>query len=159
MTGVSDAEKRIKVLEEEIEKLRDIETIKNLKYRYWRCVDNRLWDELADCFTEDASVDYGFGIQLNGRRAIKKFFIMIVGQRFSESMHQGHNPEIEVTGKSARGRWQIDQFGIESKTGKAVRIGGIYVDEYVKDGDGWRIKKSTKERYNYRYTLDMEEFE
>ena len=36
------------------EDLVEIELIKQLKYRYMRCVDRKLWSELPDCFTEGA---------------------------------------------------------------------------------------------------------
>ena len=36
-----------------------LEEIRQVKYRYLRCVDQKRWDELADVFTPDASVDYG----------------------------------------------------------------------------------------------------
>jgi hypothetical protein len=37
----------------------ELEKIRRLKYRYLRCVDLKLWDEIADVFTEDATADYG----------------------------------------------------------------------------------------------------
>jgi SnoaL-like domain len=36
-----------------------LEEIRQVKYRYLRCVDLKLWDQLADTFTPDATVDYG----------------------------------------------------------------------------------------------------
>ena len=39
--------------------LATIEEIRQVKYRYLRCVDLKLWDELAGVFTPDATVDYG----------------------------------------------------------------------------------------------------
>ena len=39
--------------------LATIEEIRQVKYRYLRCVDLKLWDELAEVFTPDATVDYG----------------------------------------------------------------------------------------------------
>ena len=35
--------------------LQEIEAIKRLKYRYFRCIDTKAWKELEDCFSEDAS--------------------------------------------------------------------------------------------------------
>ena len=37
--------------------LATIEEIRQVKYRYLRCVDLKLWDELAEVFTPDATVD------------------------------------------------------------------------------------------------------
>ncbi len=34
-------------LEARIRRLEDIGAIERLKYRYWRCLDLKLWDELA----------------------------------------------------------------------------------------------------------------
>ena len=39
--------------------LATLEEIRQVKYRYLRCVDQKLWDEIADVFTPDATADYG----------------------------------------------------------------------------------------------------
>ena len=36
-----------------------IEEIKRLKYRYFRTLDLKLWDEFGDCLTEDVTARYG----------------------------------------------------------------------------------------------------
>ena len=36
-----------------------LEAIRRVKYRYLRCVDLKLWDEMAEVFTPDATADYG----------------------------------------------------------------------------------------------------
>ena len=55
-----------------------LEEIRRLKYRYLRCVDLKLWDEIADVFTPDATVDYGTlalgqPVRLTGRDEIVAF--------------------------------------------------------------------------------------
>jgi hypothetical protein len=35
--------------------LEEIEAIKQLKYRYFRCLDSKRWAELAECFAPDAT--------------------------------------------------------------------------------------------------------
>jgi hypothetical protein len=44
------------------EDLVEIELIKRLKYRYLRCLDQKLWDEIETCFTPDATARYGGGL-------------------------------------------------------------------------------------------------
>ena len=44
-------------LEARIRQLEDVAAIERLKYRYWRCLDLKLWDELAGCFTDQATAD------------------------------------------------------------------------------------------------------
>src|ERR1700747_2602611 len=56
-----------------------LEEIRQVKYRYLRCVDQKLWDEMADVFTADATVDYGtrvYGqpLKITGRDEIIAFF-------------------------------------------------------------------------------------
>ncbi len=36
-----------------------MEGIRNVKHKYWRCLDLKLFDEPAECFAEDAVADYG----------------------------------------------------------------------------------------------------
>ncbi|MFA5367999.1 MAG: nuclear transport factor 2 family protein, partial [Dehalococcoidia bacterium] len=77
--------------------MEDIEAIKKLKAKYWRCVDNKLWDELRDCFTGDATLEYGTD-NPKGRDAIIDFLSKSTGNKKIVTIHQGHNPEIEITG-------------------------------------------------------------
>ena len=53
---------------------RDLEAIKRLKYKYMRCIDRKLWDELADVFVPDATAAYSSGkYAFTGREAILDF--------------------------------------------------------------------------------------
>ena len=36
-----------------------LEEIRQVKYRYLRCVDQKRWDEFADTLTLDATASYG----------------------------------------------------------------------------------------------------
>ena len=74
MTDLSELEKRIRVIE-------DIEAIKKLKAKYFRCVDKKLWEEMETVLTEDAVADYGMGIELlQGRKAIIEFLKKNLGR-------------------------------------------------------------------------------
>ena len=37
---------------------RDVEAIKQLKYRYLRTLDLKQWDDFAECFVPEATGDY-----------------------------------------------------------------------------------------------------
>ncbi len=130
-------------LEARIKTLEDIEAIKRLKCKYWRCVDRKLWNELAECFTEDAVADYGPRRKCQGRQAIIQFLKQSLGQESSATFHMGHNAEIEITGdNTARGTWVLnDYIVIQSNTKR--KGWGFYDDEYVRENDQWK-KKATK---------------
>lgn len=131
-------------LEARIRSLEDIEALKRLKAKYWRCLDRKLWDEIAECFTEDAFADYGPQMRFEGRQAIVKFLKDSLGRESIISTHGGHNPEIEITGTaSARATWALNDYIVIQPNTKR-RGWGFYEDEYVKENNTWRIK-TTKE--------------
>lgn len=138
---------------EKIEILYDIEEIKKLKHRYWRCNDLKLMDEIGHCFAAGAFADYGPGIQLRGREAIVSFLRENMGRKDLVSIHQGFNPEIEITGKrSARGRWGFYNYMNYADAGIVMHIWATYDDEYTRERGQWKIK-STKITYIVTETI------
>jgi bile-acid 7alpha-dehydratase len=137
MADLSELEKRIGVME-------DIEAIKKLKAKYFRCVDKKLWEEMETVLTEDAVADYGMGIELlQGRQAIIEFLKKNLARDSMISVHQGHNPEIEITSDTtARGVWVLNDRLI-IQTIATLNGWRYYEDEYVKLNGEWK-KKSTK---------------
>jgi len=118
-----------------------IEAIKELKVRYWYCVDNKLWQELADCFAEDAVADYPNG-KRQGRGAVAEFLQRTLGR--GPVIHKGQNPEIVVTGDTlARGTWEAIVSMTDARTGSEVEIQTFYEDEYCKEQGKWKIRSTS----------------
>ncbi|MCK5654193.1 MAG: nuclear transport factor 2 family protein [Dehalococcoidia bacterium] len=131
-------------LETQIRVLGDIEAIKKLKAKYWRCIDKKLWDELEDCFIENAVADYGKNLNFQGRKAIIQFLKDNLGSDSVITVHQGHNPEIEITSDTtARGIWALHDY-LVFQPNITINGWGHYEDEYVKQNGEWK-KKSIKE--------------
>jgi len=122
--------------------LHEIEAIKRLKYRYLRCLDQKRWDELAECFTEDARSSYGGGrYAFAGRDAIMDFLRKSMGAPSFLSSHRVHHPEIELTGPdTATGIWALEDTVIETRAGITIRGAAFYEDEYVKRDGAWKIR-------------------
>jgi hypothetical protein len=133
MVELDDLAKRIATLE-------DIESIKRLKAKYWRCMDNKLWEELASCFVEDGSLtDEASNSQFRGRQGIAQG----VGKALADTitMHQGHNADIEMASETtAMGRWVLHDRILFLDTSTFFRGYGFYEDEYVKENGQWKIK-------------------
>ncbi len=120
--------------------LNDIEAIKKLKARYWRCVDKKLWTELVEVFTEDATLDYG-DTRLDGGKTIAQSIKEVLAD--AATAHGGHSPEIEITSDTtAKGIWAFMDYLVWGSDTKMMGF-GHYEDEYVKEDGHWRIK-STK---------------
>jgi len=134
MTELEELKQRVRVLE-------DIEAIRRLRNKYFRCLDGRLWDEMAECFTDDVSAQYFNGeFKFEGKKALLGFFEMGMTDALI-GMHHGHHPEIEITSETtARGTWGLYNYLIDRKNNRGQRIAGIYQDEYVKENGRWKIK-------------------
>lgn len=122
--------------------LHELEAIKRLKYKYLRCLDQKRWDELAECFTEDARSSYGGGrYAFEGRDAIMEFLRRAMGAPSFLSSHRAHHPEIEFSSPTAAtGIWALEDTVIETRAGITIRGAAFYTDEYVKQGDAWKIR-------------------
>src|SRR5271170_271688 len=130
-----------------VEELRTIEDIRQVKYRYLRCVDTKLWDEIGDTFTEDATVDYGtkaYGkpLKMSGRDEIVAFFRTQLGPGIL-TVHAAGQPEITVDGDTATGIWSFQDTVIATKYRVVVSGAAFYHDRYRLEADGrWRISQT-----------------
>ena len=121
--------------------LEAIELIKQLKARYFRFLDTRNIEGLQSVFTADATArfkgpDYDF--DLSGWPALEAFY----RKSFSADafgMHNGHHPEIEVSGDHATGIWYLQDIFVQLKHDITVMGSALYEDEYRREGGVWRI--------------------
>lgn len=142
MADRSDLEARISVLEA-------IEAIKQLKARYWRCLDKKLWDEFGSCFAEDATFDVGAtplgpaGLP-RGAGEIAEYVKGRMERNSATTFHQGQGLEIlSMTDTAIKAIWRFhDQIVVkpDGLTTESLEGGGFYEDEYVKVAGQWKIR-------------------
>ncbi len=132
-----------------LQQLSDLEEIRQLKARYFRCIDTGAEGELATLFTEDVTIDLrggGYRLQVRGRDEMVDF----IGSSFNSdvvAMHHGHTPEIELTGADdARGTWYLQDRFINPVRGTDTAGASLYRDTYRRTDDGWKIASSEYER-------------
>ncbi|MFC1823155.1 nuclear transport factor 2 family protein [Thermodesulfobacteriota bacterium] len=129
-------------LEAKIQRLEDMEAIKRVKYKYFRCIDRGLWDNLGECFAEQGVADYGGNSVLKGGEAITTYFKENIAPNFSICVHHGHNPEIDFTSETAAtGVWQLESFLVSSQTNIGLWIAGYYEEEYIKEKGEWKLNR------------------
>ncbi len=130
--------------------LHEIEAIKRLKYKYFRCLDLKLWDEMRECFVEEATSAYGDGkYSFRGREQILKFLQEFMDRPTVLSAHHGHHPEIDLTSPTtAVGIWALADVFIDLDANITLRGAAFYRDEYVKVNAKWKIKSTG---YNRTY--------
>ena len=124
-----------------IQRLEDIEAIKNLKSRYaGYCDDDYSPDDLVTLFTEDAIWDGGQMGRCEGREAIRTFFSAASGA-VPFAIHHVTNPLIEVDGDRATGRWYLWQPCVFSKGDQALWMAGPYHDRYRRVDGNWLFEE------------------
>lgn len=128
-----------------IRELLDREQLKELRAKYFRCLDLRDLEGFASVFTEDAVLEVPeVDLVLNGREEIATKVLASVAD--AVSAHHGHTPELTFTGAdTATGIWAMQDIVEWPRAASGERIGitgvGHYHDEYVRVNGQWRIAK------------------
>ena len=140
---------------EPVERLMATEEIKQLKARYFRCMDTKDWAGFEQVFAADAVMDMSSEMRdqttrggiTRGAAQIAAMVRTVVGPVVT--VHHGHMPEIEITSpRSARGVWAMEDK-LRWPEGSPVRTihgYGHYHETYERTDDGWRIKTITLTR-------------
>lgn len=134
-------------LQRRASRLEDIEAIKRLQRAYGYYVDQALWDQAADLFVDDATIEIGLDGVYVGKDRIRQYLYALGGGRkgLGEGRLNEHlqlMPVIDVApdGKTAKARWRalimVGRLGHDAEWGE-----GPYENEYVKVDGVWKIGK------------------
>ena len=121
-----------------------LEEIRRVKYRYLRCVDLKLWQEMAEVFTPDATADYGSPatgqpLKFGSRDEIIAFLRDKLGPDII-TLHAAGQPEIDIDGAVASGTWRFEDTVIATEYRVVIKGAAFYEDRYERGEDGrWRI--------------------
>jgi uncharacterized protein (TIGR02246 family) len=131
------------------QQLSDLEDIRQLKARYFRCIDTGNEAELAGVFAEDVTIDLrggGYRLRVEGRDNMVAF----IASSFNSDIiaqHHGHTPEIRFTGPdSAQGTWYLEDRFIDPVRGTDTAGSALYHDTYARTDDGWKVQHSEYDR-------------
>ncbi|WP_374281821.1 nuclear transport factor 2 family protein [Novosphingobium sp.] len=132
-----------------LQQLSDLEEIRQLKSRYFRCIDTGNSAELATCFADDIVVDYrggGYRLVVKGKDDMVEFLASSFHSDIV-AMHHGHTPEITfVDADTAKGTWYLEDRFIDPVRGEDTYGTSLYYDTYVRTADGWKLKHSEYDR-------------
>ncbi|MBY0509826.1 MAG: nuclear transport factor 2 family protein [Rhodospirillaceae bacterium] len=136
----------------EFERLSAIEEIKQLKARYFRCMDTKDWAGMVDVYAPDAEADF----RAESPDGFVKGAAQIVAYTRGSiatvtTVHHGHMPEITVlSADEAVGVWAMEDLlywpegeGITRADGTRIsRLHGFghYHETYRVHGGRWRIQ-------------------
>ncbi|MET0290908.1 MAG: nuclear transport factor 2 family protein [Steroidobacteraceae bacterium] len=148
----------LEALSHDVSRLESLREVKDLQRSYVHFAQAGRWNEMAALFARDAKFIRG-DETVNGGAAIAKWLMRRGGGR------QGLAPgalnfelideplaNLSGDGKSAKARWMSLALSGDGR-GKSRIEGGIYENEYVREGSGWKISVS---RYYPQYDGDYE---
>jgi hypothetical protein len=134
---------RVDALETQARAASDYVAIANLQAIYGYYVDKSRWDDAADLFADDATLEIAGRGLFTGQPRIREYLHQLGDMEYGRLYnHLQLQPVIHVAadGASAKARWrsfmQVGKLGKEARWGEAT-----YENEYVKDGGTWKIRK------------------
>ena len=147
-----------KTLEQRITALEDQAAIEQLRHRYWLSLLDKNVDELVNSFVEDARLEYGFGIVLEGKAAIEEFFHSLLDSPdLIRQVPRGANRQIALLDEAtAKGRWLVEVVVMRENEEKGTRIGVQYLEDYRKVEGQWKIAAMKNDYLSFE-TVDLKD--
>jgi hypothetical protein len=119
----------------------DIYAIEQLKYRYFRFLDQKKMDDLEQLLLPECTASYHGGRHTAPNRTVlMEFLRRTIGSQRMVSMHHGHHPEITLQSDTeATGIWYLHDIVLDFIDQTRLEGNGFYEDRYQKVGDTWKI--------------------
>jgi acetyl esterase/lipase len=125
-------------------RLQDEQTVENLQRIYGYYFDRAAWDQVADLFAPDATLEMGLQGVYVGKQHLRRFLETLSPQGLSAGVLNDHIQlqtlvDIAPDGKTAycRSR-ELAMTGVYGKSGAWSE--GVYENTYVKDHGIWKFK-------------------
>ncbi|NWK94439.1 nuclear transport factor 2 family protein [Sphingobium lactosutens] len=130
-------------LKKDVRVLKDIEAIRELKYRYLNCVDTGDMAGLRALLHDDLTTDFAgghFEVELRGADRFIEFIGKTLHSRFI-AIHLGHHPRIDIIGEhEALGSWYLWDDDMDLTTATRIFGTALYEDRYVRVDGRWLIR-------------------
>jgi hypothetical protein len=144
--AVQALEARVAALEQRKERIEDVNAIERLQGAYGYYVDRALWDEVANLFADDGTIEIGLDGVYVGKQRVREYLYALGGGRqgladgrLSEHLQVMPVITLAPDGLTAKARWRaitlMGELGGDAFWGE-----GPYENEYVKDDGVWKIK-------------------
>ncbi len=145
--GVVTIQKRLAQLESEADRIADANAVKRLQRAYGYYIDQALWNEAADLFAPEATIEIGLDGVYVGRERIRQYLLAMgegrEGLKYGQlNEHLIMQPIVHISkdGLTAKARWRA--FVMKGQLGESALWGeGTYENEYLKQDGIWKIGK------------------
>jgi hypothetical protein len=152
------AQARLSQVVQRVQRLNDENQVLNLQHSYGYYLDRKMWDDVADLFVEEGSLEIGQRGVYVGKTRIRRAFETFFGAsplRYGElfdHLNLATVATIAPDGRSAGVRtYQLSMIGLDGEYARWEL--GIYENEFAKQDGVWKIKGM---RYYQRMAADYD---
>lgn len=140
-----DILRELQALRARVQKLEDLEAIRDLTTRYMQAMHDARWDDAADCFADDASYDHGILGNLQNKEDINSFYREFMKQ-YEENggwaFDMLSNPLLKVDGDRAEGRWFLLTLLTDPDSKEAAWGIATLEYEYKRERGEWKFHRN-----------------
>ena len=139
--------RQLEQLQIEADRIEDVRAIKRLQRAYGYYLDQGMWNQAADLFAPQGTIEIGLDGIYVGQKRIRQYLLALGGGR--EGLKRGQlnehlmlQPVVHVAadGRTAKARWRL--LVMAGQLGESAFWGeGIYENEYIKQSGIWKISK------------------
>ncbi|MBA55057.1 MAG: bile acid 7-alpha dehydratase [Pseudomonadales bacterium] len=131
-------------MEQRLQRLEDIEAIRQLKAAYLHYCDCKEVDAIRDCFAEgEIHIDYGALGTFSDREDFLALFQQLACHDHIIDMHHGQNAQIQwLSPQQASATWDLYFHQINNDSKTLTQLAGCYQDQYIKQSGCWRIAQT-----------------
>lgn len=122
-----------------LQRLADLEAIRDLARRYAHCVWQRDAAGASALFTEDGEMDTGDRPPIRGRQALRETYAQMLGPARLQPFV--HNHVVELAGDTAEGTCYLDLRAVVD--GASMIGAGWYRDRYARVDGVWKFRART----------------
>lgn len=137
-----------------LQRLEDLEEIRQLFVDYGHHLDQRDFESYADLFAEDAELLLGPIARVRGRAAIREHMQRVLPGDGGDSFHLVTSPRISIDGDEARAEvmWTVVSRGADGQP--ALSMLGRHRDVLVREGGRWLFRRREGHiDVPFRYTI------
>jgi hypothetical protein len=142
-----DFQRQLKQIESEADRIEDVRALKRLQRAYGYYIDQGLWNQAADLFAPQGTIEIGLDGVYVGQERVRQYLFAYGGGR--EGLRRGQlneylilQPVVRVAadGRTAKARWRA--IVMAGQLGESAFWGeGVFENEYVKQSGIWKIGK------------------
>lgn len=144
---ITQAANRLATIDAQANRVADYDELRNLQQILGYYFDKSLWNQVADLFAENGTLEVAGNGEYVGRENIRRYLLGLTQGREGPvhgelNNHFQLSPVITLSedGKSARARWRL--MALVGDFGKSADWGaGVYENEYVKEGGVWKFQR------------------